>query len=96
MRGSRATLEEIAGRPVTAFAYPYGIHDRASIGAARAAGFQVAATCLPGRLGRGSDFLRLPRLEVRPCGGEELARSLSQRLADNVGAASSSLAACAG
>jgi hypothetical protein len=69
------------------FAYPYGTHTRATSAAARRAGYEHACTCLQGRIGPGSDLMRLPRLEVRACTGEELSRALRRRMAGHIGRA---------
>jgi peptidoglycan/xylan/chitin deacetylase (PgdA/CDA1 family) len=42
---SRATLEDLIGKPVTSMAYPYGAHDRETRRAAAAAGYEVACGC---------------------------------------------------
>jgi peptidoglycan/xylan/chitin deacetylase (PgdA/CDA1 family) len=95
MRESRSTLEEIVGRRIRGFAYPYGTHTRATAAAARRAGFEHACTCLQGRIGPRSDFMRLPRLEVRACTGEELSRALRRRMAGHIGRTSPAGAAVA-
>ncbi|GAA5013982.1 polysaccharide deacetylase family protein [Kitasatospora paranensis] len=41
-RGSRRVLEQLVGRPVTGFCYPYGAVDRAAALAVEAAGYQYA------------------------------------------------------
>lgn len=40
---SRAILEDVVGRPVTGFAYPYGAFDEAAVAAVREAGYGYAA-----------------------------------------------------
>jgi peptidoglycan/xylan/chitin deacetylase (PgdA/CDA1 family) len=45
MRRSKATLEDLLGKPVTSMAYPYGGHDDATMRAAAEAGFEVACGC---------------------------------------------------
>jgi peptidoglycan/xylan/chitin deacetylase (PgdA/CDA1 family)/glycosyltransferase involved in cell wall biosynthesis len=45
MRRSRATLEDLLGRPVTAMAYPFGALNGRTIRAAEEAGFEVACGC---------------------------------------------------
>jgi peptidoglycan/xylan/chitin deacetylase (PgdA/CDA1 family) len=47
MHESKLALEELTGRPVTSFAYPRCGYSPACPGAARRAGYQVAATCAP-------------------------------------------------
>jgi peptidoglycan/xylan/chitin deacetylase (PgdA/CDA1 family) len=77
IRQSRADLEAMAGRPVRAFAYPYGYFDDATVGEAREQGIELACTCGPRRVRRTDDALRLPRLEARDCGAGEFARALA-------------------
>ncbi|WP_432027079.1 polysaccharide deacetylase family protein [Streptomyces sp. 1222.5] len=48
--GSRALLEELTGRPVTGFCYPYGTVDRRAVDAVRDAGYDYACAIDPGRL----------------------------------------------
>jgi len=45
MRRSRATLEDLLGKPVTSMAYPYGGHDAETVRAAQEAGFELACGC---------------------------------------------------
>jgi peptidoglycan/xylan/chitin deacetylase (PgdA/CDA1 family) len=61
---SRARCEEISGRPVTLFAYPYGDHDEHSIAAVRDAGLACACTTVNRDVRRGEDPLALPRVLV--------------------------------
>lgn len=60
-------LDELAGlglgRP-RFFAYPYGEADDRVVGAVREAGLSAAFTVAPGRIGRGDDPLRLPRVQI--------------------------------
>jgi len=68
MRRSVLELEELLGRPVRDFAYPYGdssSFDRVSLTAARNCGFATACTTLGGRVTRLNDRLQLPRWMVR-------------------------------
>ncbi len=70
---SRAVLEGLTRRPVTAFAYPFGTradYDDATSAALRAAGYRFAFTSQHGAVLPGSDRLRLPRVKVE--GGESL------------------------
>lgn len=45
MRRSRAALEQLTGRPVTTFAYPFCRYGDDALRAAQAAGFTAAVTC---------------------------------------------------
>ena len=47
MVASKHELEELIGRPVSSFAYPYCSYSRACPEAARRAGYKVAVTCAP-------------------------------------------------
>lgn len=61
---SRARLEALLGRPVLAFAYPYGGLDEVTVEAVRAAGYQMAVTTKAGRVLPNADPMRLPRYEI--------------------------------
>ena len=72
--GGKASIEALTGRPVCSFAYPFGTssdYTRATVGLVRKAGFAVACTAIPGRVGRRSDALQLPRMLVRNWDGDE-------------------------
>ncbi|MFS4098035.1 polysaccharide deacetylase family protein [Streptomyces sp. AF1A] len=47
---SRALIEELTGRPVTGFCYPYGTVDRRAVQAVREAGYGYACAIDPGAL----------------------------------------------
>jgi peptidoglycan/xylan/chitin deacetylase (PgdA/CDA1 family) len=79
LRGSKAVLGEILGRPVATLSYPYG--GEAEVGAAapqlaREAGFEVACAVAHRAVTRGEDRYRLPRMVVEDWDGDELARRL--------------------
>ncbi len=66
--GGRARLESLTGRPVTAFAYPFGGTSDISpavLRIARDAGMTLACTTRPGCVHAGSDRHALPRVIVR-------------------------------
>lgn len=69
--GSRAELEDLLGRPVSHFCYPYGDHDARVVEAVCCAGFRTAATTRWGRARPGDDLLTLKRL--KPGDGDRLA-----------------------
>lgn len=77
IRRSRSDLEALVGRPVRGFAYPYGYFDPATIDDAREEGVEYACTCVPRRVGRREDPLRLPRIEAADCGADEFRRALA-------------------
>jgi len=76
IRQSRARLEEILGREVASFAYPYGAHSDETVDIVRDCGFACACTTEPDRVVRGADQFQLPRLQVEDWDGEEFARRL--------------------
>ena len=59
----RAELEELAGRPLEAVAYPYGGVDARVAEAARAAGFRYGFTCHVEAVGTGTDPLLIGRVD---------------------------------
>jgi peptidoglycan/xylan/chitin deacetylase (PgdA/CDA1 family) len=64
VHGSKATLEDHLGAPVTQFCYPYGDADDRVAGVVRDAGFAAATTTRRGRATAGMDLWRLPRVQV--------------------------------
>jgi peptidoglycan/xylan/chitin deacetylase (PgdA/CDA1 family) len=62
---SRDELEQLLGRAVTHFCYPWGAHDERVVDAVRRAGFLTAVTTVRGRARPAHDALRLPRVPVR-------------------------------
>lgn len=66
MRRSRATLEDLIGRPVLTMAYPFGAFTSRTIGAAQEAGYEVACACSGAGPWRA---LRLPREPIYPSAG---------------------------
>jgi len=70
--GSRTSLERLVGRPVTAFAYPYGDTAPAAVTAVQDAGFTVAVCCEQRPLRPWDDRLCLPRLGTRDEDGAAL------------------------
>lgn len=77
---SKAILEEILGRPVTSFAYPYGArcnYTDETVSTVREAGFACACSTLEGVVERDTDRFQLPRVHVQDWDGEEFARQLS-------------------
>ena len=79
VEGSKRQLEEVLGRPVRAFSYPYGTatdYDASTVALVRQAGFHYACANVPARVGRRVDAFRIPRVLVRDWSGDELARCL--------------------
>ena len=64
LRDSRATLEDALGRPVHAFAYPYGLWNERCEAAVRAAGYRTACHTRTGWAMHDGDMLRVRRLTV--------------------------------
>lgn len=75
---SRATLERLLGRPVAAFAYPYGELGPETIAAVRQAGYAAAVTTQPALVRAGADPLQLGRLEIGECDTEALTALLER------------------
>lgn len=70
---SRTALERVTGKPVTAFAYPFGTradYNATTTEILRAAGYRFAFTSQHGAIAAGDDPLELPRIKVE--GGEGL------------------------
>ncbi|HXV83032.1 MAG TPA: polysaccharide deacetylase family protein, partial [Candidatus Binatia bacterium] len=77
---SKTDLEEILGRPVSWFAYPFGsngTYTEESVGLVRQAGFAAACSGLPGLVELRTDRFQLPRVQVCDWDGDEFARRLS-------------------
>lgn len=76
---SKQRLEEILGRPVGSFSYPYGTkgdYTLATIRLVQEAGFTSACANFPGLVGPDADPYQLPRVLVRDWDGDEFARRL--------------------
>lgn len=72
--GSKTRLEQLIGRTITSFAYPYGgaaDYDQTTLDTVRAAGFHRACSNFPGAIRKTTDHFQLPRFIVRDYGGEE-------------------------
>jgi peptidoglycan/xylan/chitin deacetylase (PgdA/CDA1 family) len=78
--GSKAVLEGILGRPVTAFAYPYGDVNSSVARAARGAGYELAVSCEPEPLRATSDPWRLPRIEIHSGNSDRFGAILAEAL----------------
>ena len=72
--GSRQKCEEIAGRRVVGFAYPFGDFDGSTARAVRSAGMDYAVTTLPREAGPRVDCFRLPRVRVVDWGEADFRR----------------------
>jgi peptidoglycan/xylan/chitin deacetylase (PgdA/CDA1 family) len=83
IRQSKAHLEEILGRPVTCFAYPYGRrrdYTPETTTLVQAAGFACACSNFSGAVHRSTDRFQLPRLYVHDWDGEQFTQVLSEWL----------------
>ena len=83
IRLSKAQLEEVLGRAVTSFAYPYGRacdYTPETVALVQEAGFDCACSTLVGSVGRRADRFQLPRLQVHDMDGDAFARLLSEHL----------------
>jgi peptidoglycan/xylan/chitin deacetylase (PgdA/CDA1 family) len=73
---SRAVLEEMLGRPVRAFAYPFGAGSAETAALVREAGYRYACASHPDVVWNQADLFRLPRVVVRDSDGDSFARTL--------------------
>jgi peptidoglycan/xylan/chitin deacetylase (PgdA/CDA1 family) len=62
LRDSRCRIQDSVGEPVDLFAYPYGHHNQQVRDATREAGYRAAFSFQDGRIIRGLDPYRIPRL----------------------------------
>lgn len=79
VRQSKAALEQILGRPVRSFSYPFGTpsaYNDATLSAVREAGFACACSNVEGLVCRGASVHELPRFVVRDWDGEVFSRRL--------------------
>ena len=79
--GSKSKLEQILGRPVTTFSYPFGgagDYDATTAGIVADAGFTCACENSGGSVRRGADRFRLHRVLVRDWDGDEFGRRLRE------------------
>ena len=73
-------LEELLGRPMTGFAYPFGDYGAETADLVRAAGFELACTTETGGITRKTDRFLLPRLGVGECDSQQLVRRVNEFL----------------
>jgi peptidoglycan/xylan/chitin deacetylase (PgdA/CDA1 family) len=73
---SKSVIEQVIGRPVVDFAYPYGSYSAATIPLIRAAGFADAMTMDAGDSQYANDLFRLQRVRV---GGTDTPESVAAK-----------------
>jgi peptidoglycan/xylan/chitin deacetylase (PgdA/CDA1 family) len=61
---SKRQCEDLIGRSITGFAYPFGDFNANSIAAVRAAGLSYACTTVPREIGPRTDPFAIPRVMV--------------------------------
>src|SRR3990172_1861669 len=67
---SKVCLEEVVGRPVQAFAYPFGAYNKETVALAQEAGFLCACSTLEEPVWDRSERFQLPRFRVQDWSGE--------------------------
>lgn len=75
--GHRA-VEDLSGRPVTQFAFPFGRVDNSALAAVRDLGVDVACTSVATPATAGDDRKALPRLQATEMDGDEFTRWLRE------------------
>ena len=78
IRRSKASLEDVLGRPVTSFSYPHGSYTPETAALVREAGFACACSSLIDLVWRGTDRFQLPRMVVKNWDGEAFAQRLEE------------------
>jgi peptidoglycan/xylan/chitin deacetylase (PgdA/CDA1 family) len=81
IRRSKASLENILGREVSSFTYPYGgrqDYTATTVAAVRDAGFDYACSARAGLVSPGMDRYQLARRVVTDCNGDAFARRLEE------------------
>jgi peptidoglycan/xylan/chitin deacetylase (PgdA/CDA1 family) len=82
---SKSDLEDILGRPVTSFSYPFGAksdYTEETAAAVEQAGYLCACSNFPAVVRRHTDRFQLPRFLVRDWDGEEFSQHLRTWLTD--------------
>jgi peptidoglycan/xylan/chitin deacetylase (PgdA/CDA1 family) len=81
MADGKAACDDLSGRSVTGFAYPYGEFDERSARLVRDCGFEWAcSTEAKGLGGPASDLFVLPRIQVKDWNGKAFSRALREVL----------------
>jgi peptidoglycan/xylan/chitin deacetylase (PgdA/CDA1 family) len=88
INGGKLTLEDLVSRPITTFAYPFGTlgsFDPRSPSLVRKAGFKLACTTEPGRVGWLNSRFRIPRLVVGDWTAERFTQQVTRALEGDYG-----------
>jgi peptidoglycan/xylan/chitin deacetylase (PgdA/CDA1 family) len=83
IRQSKACLEQVLGRSVGSFAYPYGRscdYTQRTVSLVREAGFYCGCSTCASPVTRSADSFQLPRFQVVDCSGAELYKQLESWL----------------
>ncbi len=72
----KRTLENVLGREITSFAYPYGHWSHEAARSVQESGFALAVTCDERPVEPGDSPWLLPRFDVRPDVGAHFARRI--------------------
>jgi peptidoglycan/xylan/chitin deacetylase (PgdA/CDA1 family) len=75
--GSKQALEQLTGKPVTGFSYPFGALSERTVEIVRNAGFSCACTTKPSAAWRYTDRFRLPRMAIEDYDGEVFGNRLA-------------------
>lgn len=81
IRGSKETIEDIIGKPVTGFSYPFGSlsdYTKETQTLLKTAGFTYACTTVPSPVARGENPYEIPRLIVRNWRPDELEQKIEE------------------
>ena len=73
---SKAYLDDLLGKPVTSFSYPYGDYTSETVALVKEAGFSCACSTKAGVVSSKTDCFQLPRFEVLDWDGEEFEKQL--------------------
>jgi peptidoglycan/xylan/chitin deacetylase (PgdA/CDA1 family) len=88
INGGKAALEDLVSRPIKTFAYPFGTlgsFNGRTPSLVRKAGFKLAFTAAPGRVGRLNSRFRIPRLSVRNWTAETFTEQVTRALEGEYG-----------
>jgi peptidoglycan/xylan/chitin deacetylase (PgdA/CDA1 family) len=78
IRQSKASLEDVLGRPVASLSYPHGSYTSQTAAFVREAGFACACSSRSDLVWRGTDCFQLPRMVVENCNGEVFTQQLKR------------------